>query len=61
MTHHTYILLLMGHDEKLHNILDEYLENSRSLIVAKEVTIGSGFNNYNILQVGDLVPCIISC
>ena len=51
MTHHTYILLLMGHDEKLHNILDEYLENSRSLIVAKEVTIGSGFNNYNILQV----------
>ena len=51
MTYHTYILLLIGHDEKLHNILDEYLENSGSLIVAKETTIRSRFNNYNILQV----------
>ncbi|KAF9783166.1 HIT-like protein [Thelephora terrestris] len=36
------------HGEKLHDVPDEYLQDS--LIVAKKIAIASGFENYNILQ-----------
>jgi len=49
VAHHIYISLLVGHGEKLHDVPDEYLEDS--LIVAKKVAVASGFENYNILQV----------
>ncbi|KAF9646714.1 HIT-like protein [Thelephora ganbajun] len=36
------------HGEKLHDVPDEYLEDS--LIVAKKIAVAAGFENYNILQ-----------
>ena len=50
--HHIYVLLSVGHGEKLHDVPDEYLEDS--LIVAKKIAVASGFEDYNILQVRDL-------
>jgi len=40
---------VVGHGEKLHDVPDEYLEDS--LIVAKKIAVASGLENYNILQV----------
>ena len=40
---------MVGHGEKLHDVPDEYLEDS--LIVAKKIAVASGLENYNILQV----------
>ena len=50
-THRSRVSLLVGHGEKLHDVPDEYLEDS--LIVAKKIAIASGLENYNILQVSD--------
>lgn len=42
---------LAGHGEKLHDVPDEYLQDS--LIVAKKIAVASGLENYNILQARD--------
>lgn len=47
--HRVNISSLVGHGEKLHDVPDEYLEDS--LIIAKKIAVASGFENYNILQV----------
>ena len=49
--HGARILLMVGHGEKLHDVPDEYLNDS--LIVAKKIAVASGFENYNILQARD--------
>ena len=49
-TYHTHTSSPAGHGEKLHDVPDEYLEDS--LIVAKKIAVASGLENYNILQVG---------
>ena len=46
--------LLVGHGEKLHDVPDEYLEDS--LIVAKKIAVASGLEDYNILQARDYPP-----
>ena len=51
VAHHIHVLLSVGHGEKLHDVPDEYLEDS--LIVAKKIAVASGFEDYNILQVRD--------
>jgi len=45
---HTHVSLFLGHGEKLHDVPDEYLEDS--LILAKKIAVAAGFENYNILQ-----------
>lgn len=40
---------MVGHGEKLHDVPDEYLQDS--LVIAKKIAVASGFENYNILQV----------
>lgn len=49
---------LAGHGEKLHDVPDEYLQDS--LIIAKKIAVASGFENYNILQVRGL-PRPLQC
>lgn len=44
-----HISLAVGHGEKLHDVPDEYLQDS--LIVAKKIAVAAGLENYNILQV----------
>lgn len=52
-------LLVVDHGEKLHDIPDEYLQDS--LIVAKKIAVASGFENYNILQVRGVIDHLRSC
>ena len=54
--HETRILLLVGHGEKLHDVPDEYLQDS--LIVAKKIAVASGLEDYNILQAWDYPPLL---
>lgn len=49
--HEARISPLAGHGEKLHDVPDEYLQDS--LIVAKKIAVASGLENYNILQARD--------
>ena len=56
LAQNTLILLSVGHGEKLHDVPDEYLQDS--LIVAKQIAVASGLENYNILQVRDTTPAL---